>query len=78
MEKTIKLKPCKFCGGLGRIRTEPFDFEDYELFQKCLDIEHDDCSFVVECSHCRATTGPIYTVKNAAKVWNSGEAMVDR
>lgn len=31
MENTIKLKPCKFCGGLRRIRTVPFDSEDYGL-----------------------------------------------
>lgn len=77
MEKIIKLKPCKFCGGLGRIRTVPFDSEDYELFRKYPDIEHDDCSFTIECSHCKATTGLIYTVENAGKVWNSGEVRVD-
>ena len=52
MENTVKLKPCKFCGGLGKIRTVPFDSEDYEFFRKYSDIEHDDCSFVVECSRC--------------------------
>ena len=74
MENTVKLKPCKFCGGLGRIRTVPFDSEDYELFRKYSDIEHDDCSFVVECSRCGAVIDPIYTMENAVKVWNSGEA----
>ena len=74
VENTVKLKPCKFCGGLGKIRTVPFDSEDYELFRKYSDIEHDDCSFVVECSHCGATIDPIYPLENAVKVWNSGEA----
>ena len=74
MEKTLKPKPCKFCGGLGEIRTVPFDSEYYELFRKYSDIEHDDFSFVVECSRCGAVIDPIYTMDNAVKVWNSGEA----
>lgn len=76
MEKTIKLKPCKLCGGIGRVRTEPFDLEDYKLFLMLPEIEHGDCSFVIECVDCGATTGSIYTVENAVKVWNMGEARI--
>lgn len=74
MEKTTKLKPCKFCGGRGIIRTVPFDAEDYQLFQMHPDIEHEECSFVLECGNCAANTGPIYMMDNAVKVWNDGGA----
>lgn len=77
MEEAIKLKPCKFCGGLGRIKTELLDLEDYQLFQVFPEVDHGDCCFVIECSHCGATTGPIYTMENAVKVWNMGEAELD-
>lgn len=76
MEETIKLKPCKLCGGLGKIGTKPFDLEDYRLFQMFPRIEHEDCSFAIKCSHCGATTGSIYTLENAVKVWNMGEARI--
>lgn len=73
MEMTLNLKPCKFCGGLGRIGTRPFDLEDYKLFQMFPRIGHEDCSLVIECSHCGATTDCMYTAENAVKGWNSGK-----